>query len=643
MSLTNATSNSEVFLSSDFLAIGVNFTGTLGSRTNAPSGFTTDSANGYLRIGMFADLDGFGKGAAPVLRDAILSGTPVESFTVGYKLGGTAFEQTNSGLNAYKEIAGTLTNTSSATAGQASWSGATSEKVGVDQKITMLDGGKYVRVDVTLTNNGTSTVSDLRYLRSIDPDINPATFSTYNKVVEPGAGKGLVTATTSSTSGNALFLYANDSRVVATVGGFENVNAHDALVTTAQAKGYAATGDIALNLDFNLGSLAPGQSTTLTFFVGITNGLSTTISAIDSALPVVSPPPANLAPDAIDDALAVVAGAIGTGNVLSNDKDPDGNSLSASLVTGPANGSLTLNANGSFTYAPKAGFTGTDSFTYAASDGSLTDQANVSITVTAPPAPAPAPSGLPASALLAKAGTIDLSLSANQTVAGASHHNAFYVDALTVTGTDTISNFGRNDILVLNKPIYDGNNDGVIAFKNNKVDVDGALGSDNVVLKGVSALRLMGAVDGLSVYANNASKPKGAFDSKIGNDNFSGDAANLSKQVFFFDTGLDLHLGNDHVSNFGSSDIIVTTSALVDGNNDGVIASGGDGIFDLVGGAGAPDDLSASGEAGSVLVTGTNGAIVDQLEFDGTMSAGGITYYVYSAVGSAIGTDGLLL
>ena len=36
--------------------------------------------------------------------------------------------------------------------------------------------------------------------------------------------------------------------------------------------------------------------------------------------------------------------------VLANDTDPDGDTLSAVLVSGPAHGTLSLNANGSFTY-----------------------------------------------------------------------------------------------------------------------------------------------------------------------------------------------------------------------------------------------------------------------------------------------------
>ncbi|MCF6391742.1 cadherin-like domain-containing protein, partial [Mycobacterium sp. MBM] len=72
-----------------------------------------------------------------------------------------------------------------------------------------------------------------------------------------------------------------------------------------------------------------------------------------------------------------------TGNVLSNDSDTDGDTLTATLVDGPANGTLTLNTDGTFTYTPNADFNGTDSFTYTAGDGTATSSvATVSITVT---------------------------------------------------------------------------------------------------------------------------------------------------------------------------------------------------------------------------------------------------------------------
>ena len=60
--------------------------------------------------------------------------------------------------------------------------------------------------------------------------------------------------------------------------------------------------------------------------------------------------------------------------VLANDTDPDSVNpvlrviTPGSPVTGPTNGTLVLNANGSFTYTPFIGFFGTDTFTYKAKD-----------------------------------------------------------------------------------------------------------------------------------------------------------------------------------------------------------------------------------------------------------------------------------
>jgi large repetitive protein len=69
--------------------------------------------------------------------------------------------------------------------------------------------------------------------------------------------------------------------------------------------------------------------------------------------------------------------------VLANDTDVEGDSLTASVDQTPANGTLTFNADGSFTYRPAPNFNGSDSFTYTVSDGqSVSPPATVAITVT---------------------------------------------------------------------------------------------------------------------------------------------------------------------------------------------------------------------------------------------------------------------
>src|SRR5262249_48694671 len=57
-------------------------------------------------------------------------------------------------------------------------------------------------------------------------------------------------------------------------------------------------------------------------------------------------------------------------SVLANDTDPDGDPLSVVNLTAPANGTTSF-SNDVVTYTPKAGFIGTDTFTYQASDGTL--------------------------------------------------------------------------------------------------------------------------------------------------------------------------------------------------------------------------------------------------------------------------------
>ncbi|WP_254510007.1 tandem-95 repeat protein [Anatilimnocola floriformis] len=93
--------------------------------------------------------------------------------------------------------------------------------------------------------------------------------------------------------------------------------------------------------------------------------------------------PENDKPFAEDDAYTTDENTplqIDPAGVLANDSDIDGDALTASIVTGPTNGTLTLNSDGSFLYTPNAGFAGTDTFTYAAEDG--TDAATAVVTIT---------------------------------------------------------------------------------------------------------------------------------------------------------------------------------------------------------------------------------------------------------------------
>jgi VCBS repeat-containing protein len=69
--------------------------------------------------------------------------------------------------------------------------------------------------------------------------------------------------------------------------------------------------------------------------------------------------------------------------VLANDSEPNGFTLSVASYTQPASGTVTVNANGSFTYTPTTNLNGADSFTYTLTNGNArASTATVNLTVT---------------------------------------------------------------------------------------------------------------------------------------------------------------------------------------------------------------------------------------------------------------------
>jgi len=93
----------------------------------------------------------------------------------------------------------------------------------------------------------------------------------------------------------------------------------------------------------------------------------------------------NRDPNAVDDNVSTAKGVAVRVNVVANDSDPDGNNLFVSAAADPPHGSTVNNGDGTVTYTPDTGFTGTDSFSYTITDGhGGSDSATVTVTVVAP-------------------------------------------------------------------------------------------------------------------------------------------------------------------------------------------------------------------------------------------------------------------
>lgn len=124
-------------------------------------------------------------------------------------------------------------------------------------------------------------------------------------------------------------------------------------------------------------------------------------------------------PTARDDSYSAVVNRtlhVAAPGVLRNDTDTSGGALTATLLTSPAHGTVTLRADGSFDYAPTTNYTGPDQFSYNACraivptiisrqavEGDGCDPANVFINVgggvTTTPVPVPVPVPTPGARL----------------------------------------------------------------------------------------------------------------------------------------------------------------------------------------------------------------------------------------------------
>ena len=136
--------------------------------------------------------------------------------------------------------------------------------------------------------------------------------------------------------------------------------------------------------------IAEGSSITVTYtpnanFNG-TDSFDYTVSDgnhTDTGTVTVTVTAVNDAPVAVDDTDVTTEDTAVVIDVVANDTDIDGDTLSVTAFTTPSNGTVIASGNATtVTYTPDAGFTGTDSFDYTVSDGTDTDTGTVTVTVT---------------------------------------------------------------------------------------------------------------------------------------------------------------------------------------------------------------------------------------------------------------------
>ena len=279
----------DVFLSGNYLNIGINSYGTLGSQGNAPIGLRARSSSLYPwssdgtdRIGITYDEGHDGWGVGRDIGDLFMAGSPFE----GYALSVGTDSAWNSGNEIWDLGAGTFTSVSSSSA---TWTLDTPFRgLQLSQQFYIPAGSTQLFIAMTITNGGATEVNDVYLTRCIDPDViepeDLGTLATTNAIVGTVADQGFAAAWSGSP----------DELLPAELGMWSYDPTARAHIDCGEPdEDYEGPGSLQLEFitaDTNIGitayfsTLMPGQVATLTIGYGMSQ------DSIEEPTPPVLPP-----------------------------------------------------------------------------------------------------------------------------------------------------------------------------------------------------------------------------------------------------------------------------------------------------------------------------------------------------------------
>lgn len=227
-------------------------------------------------------------------------------------------------------------------------------------------------------------------------------------------------------------------------------------------------------------------------------------------------------------------------------------------------------------------------------------------------------------------------------------------------GDDTIVGFGADDTIITGKKIFDGNNDGYIAFgPNNVLDVDRTssknAGLDQISVTGtggdfVTTIRYLGTKDGGFAYADAGTRDAlfGKFNSGFTSTNTAGSDSSVTQTTridndvsdntfnmgsgsvaLLTDNGLGLNFGGDIINGLGADDLLIFTAKIYDRTGENTITFGKNLVLDLSGSDGPLASDPTTGPGGQVDFVGKT-----EIFYLGEKSIDGTSYYYYGAEGA---------
>lgn len=262
----NVTVGGDVFLQGNFMEIGVSSSGSLGTENDAPEGF---HPQGFPNISYVVDEDGWDSGEAPDAGDFTLPGSPVDTIVLGID-GSSYVQDERSGERSIDTV------TVDVSSGDTLAAQTTGTVAGVEftQLIELDADATYYKTTITLTNTTGSDLSDVRFLRSFDPDQDIAfygTYQTFNDLLSnPTEGNDIAVArATGVISGVSVNLVSFDEEARVSNYGFANYDAYDSALFENPVDRNGTSVDEAITLTFKIDTLAANTTVTKVFYTSL--------------------------------------------------------------------------------------------------------------------------------------------------------------------------------------------------------------------------------------------------------------------------------------------------------------------------------------------------------------------------------------
>ena len=303
------------FMQQNRLEVGVANNGAYGTPEDAPTGYHTNNnpvfatvfnpATGtYLMrpnaLGFVADYDtnGWNIGTPPYFGDYFLPGTPQEGWSV--EVNGVRCDAFSNEfqLNATTGFTGGLTGTNqsvntTAPVTSSIWEGNVGA-LNIKQTTTLKRDKLYFTGHVKFKNTGATTLQNVYYMRTLDPDNDVSTTGNFNTINDltyqmPNSEKKTLIGALSTIDTNAyLGLGTIDCRskgFICNFGLFPPTDSLSYLYSGHPDLTYTGTitQDVGVGLVYNLGDIAPGDSTELYFTYILRK------SSLDEALDEIKP------------------------------------------------------------------------------------------------------------------------------------------------------------------------------------------------------------------------------------------------------------------------------------------------------------------------------------------------------------------